>query len=348
MNLFLDISDKLYMFIFKDVYEVISLIFISYFVLSGVITYGQCIIYQRLYDSFRHKFSILFYLKSDYEECAYNDIYKFYQFYDYPVKVTSHKNLKPSSFFATIKFVKVSFEYPFTKDSIILNDLSFEVPKGKLYAIVGHSGNGKSTIAKLLMRFYDPNRGDIYLDNYNIKDLDVKWYRRQIGYVEQEPPLLSGSIEENITYGTDDYTEEEFKEVCELSGVDTFATNLEKFPEGYKTLVGERGVKVSGGQKQRIAIGRALMRKCKILILDEATSDLDAETENEVRNNINKIRKKRGLTVIVIAHRLSTIKDADCILFMKKGKISERGTHDELINNNGDYKVLIDKQLVIY
>ena len=188
------------MFIFKDVYEVISLIFISYFVLSGVITYGQCIIYQRLYDSFRHKSSILFYLQSDYEECAYNDIYKFYQFYDYPVKVTSHKNLKPSSFFATIKFVKVSFEYPFTKDSIILNDLSFEVPKGKLYAIVGHSGNGKSTIAKLLMRFYDPNRGDIYLDNYNIKDLDVKWYRRQIGYVEQEPPLLSGSIEENITY----------------------------------------------------------------------------------------------------------------------------------------------------
>ncbi len=107
-------------------------------------------------------------------------------------------------------------------------------------------------------------------------------------------------------------------------------------------------MKVSGGQKQRIAIGRALMRKCKILILDEATSDLDAETENEVRNNINKIRKKRGLTVIVIAHRLSTIKDADCILFMKKGKISERGTHDKLINNNGDYKVLIDKQLVIY
>ena len=142
---------------------------------------------------------------------AYNDIYKFYQFYDYPVKVTSHKNLKPSSINATIKFVKVSFEYPFIKDSIILNDLSFEVPKGKLYAIVGHSGNGKSTIAKLLMRFYDPNRGDIYLDNYNIKDLDVKWYRRQIGYVEQEPPLLSGSIEENITYGTDDYTEKNLR-----------------------------------------------------------------------------------------------------------------------------------------
>lgn len=340
------IYDKLYMFIFKEAYEAISLIFISYFLLSGVISFGQCIIYQRLYASFRHKFTTLFYLKSDYEECAYNDIHKFYQFYDYPVKVVSNKN-KPSSINGTVKFVNVSFEYPFTKDSIILNALSFEVPKGKLYAIVGHSGNGKSTIAKLLMRFYDPNKGDIYLDNYNIKDLDVKWYRKQIGYVEQEPPLLSGSIEENITYGTDDYTEEEFKEVCELSGVDKFATNLEKFPDGYKTLVGERGVKVSGGQKQRIAIGRALMRKCKILILDEATSALDAETENEVRYNINIIRKKRGLTVIVIAHRLSTIKNADCILFMKKGKISERGTHDELINKNGDYKVLINKQLVL-
>ena len=270
-----------------------------------------------------------------------------YQIYNYPNKVVSLKNIIPSTpSLGKLSFSNVTFSYPFTSNTIVLNNLSMTFPSGKLCAIVGHSGGGKTTIAKLIQRFYDPEKGEILLDDINIKDYNIEWYRHQIGYVEQEPPVLSGNIEENVTYGVKEYTEEEFKEVCELSGVNEFAKNREIFPDGYKTLVGERGIKISGGQKQRIAIGRALMRKAKILILDEATSALDAEMEDTIRESIELIRRNRKITIIVIAHRLSTIKNADVIMYIDKGRVIEEGTHDELIKLNGEYKQLVENQLI--
>ena len=273
-------------------------------------------------------------------------IRNFLEKYNFPNMIKCVKNIIPKTIQGNISFNNVSFCYPLSPDVEVLNNISFTIPSGKLVAFVGHSGGGKSTIANLMQRFYDPTKGTISLDDIDIKDLDIKWLRMQIGYVAQEPSLLSCNIEENITYGIEEYSKEDFDRVCRLAGVDRFALDRSLFPEEYKTLVGERGVKVSGGQKQRIAIARALLKKSKILILDEATSALDAELENEVRMSIDTIKKSMNITIIVIAHRLSTIKNADEILVLNKGSIKERGTHEELMCMNGEYKHLIEKQLV--
>ena len=170
--------------------------------------------------------------------------------------------------------------------------------------------------------------------------------RKNIGFVEQEPVLNSGSILSNIVYGIDDYKEEELKEVLKITCVDKFINDNILFPKGLDTLVGEMGIRVSGGQKQRIAIARALMKNSKIIIFDEATSALDAESEAEVQKSIYNLIKKRGITLIIIAHRLSTIVNADKIIVINKGKIVESGNHKELMNKNGEYKKLFEKQII--
>ena len=186
----------------------------------------------------------------------------------------------------------------------------------------------------------------IKLDGIDIKDFNTNWYHKNLGLVSQEPILNNGSIEDNITYGLKEYTQKDFNYVCELSCVNNFVKDNSQFPDGYKTIVGERGVQVSGGQKQRIAIARALIKNVKILIFDEATSALDAESENEVQSAINNIIKKKNITSVIIAHRLSTIRNADIIIFLDKGRIVESGTHDELIALDGEYKKLVQKQLI--
>ena len=180
--------------------------------------------------------------------------------------------------------------------------------------------------------------GDIFLNNINLKDFNLKWFRQKIGCVTQEPMLLSGSIEDNITYGLDEYDHQYFEEVCKMSNLD-FVKDKRSFPHGLKTLVGERGSKLSGGQKQRIAIARALMRNIKILILDEATSALDSKNEKELQDSIEKITKLKKITTIIIAHRLSTVKNADIIMFVNKGQIIEKGKHEELLEKNGYYQM---------
>ena len=197
-----------------------------------------------------------------------------------------------------------------------------------------------------MQRFYDPNEGNILLDDINLKDYNIHYLRNNIGFVAQEPILNNGTIEENITYGIKNYSKEEFNEICMLSYVDSFINDKNLFPDREKTLVGERGVKVSGGQKQRIAIARALMKKAKILIFDEATSALDAESENIIQKSIYNISKEKKLTTIIIAHRLSTIIHADEIIVIKNGTVIEKGNHKELIGKNGEYKFLFQKQLV--
>jgi ATP-binding cassette subfamily B (MDR/TAP) protein 1 len=271
----------------------------------------------------------------------------FFEIYDFPVKIYSLKNYIPKNILGQITFDKVKFAYPLKPKSFIFDNLSFQIPAGKTFAICGFSGSGKTTISNLIQRFYDPNEGKILIDGVDLRDYNIEFLRRNIGFVAQEPILNSGTIEENITYGVDTYKKSDFEEVCKLSNINSFVNDKNLFPEGLKTLVGERGTKVSGGQKQRIAIARALMKNSKILIFDEATSALDAESEAQVQSAIDNVVKKRGITIIIIAHRLSTIIKADCIAVINNGKIVEMGKHEELLKKDGEYKKLFQKQLVL-
>ncbi len=313
--------------------------------IKGRITLGELMIFQKYSNDLRwtiKKFRDIF---NKYIELL-EGWTKFFEIYDYTPKVISKKDLKPEKIKGEIEFDNVKFSYPLKPNVLILNHLSFKIQPGKVLAIVGHSGSGKSTISNLIQRFYDPNEGIIKLDGIDIRDLNSNWYHKNLGLVSQEPVLNNGSIEDNITYGVREYSQNDFNNVCELSSVSNFVKDNSQFPDGYKTIVGERGVQVSGGQKQRIAIARALMKNVKILIFDEATSALDAESENDVQSAINNIIKKKNITTVIIAHRLSTIRNADTIIFLDKGRIVESGTHDELIALDGEYKKLVQKQLI--
>eukprot|EP01134_Creolimax_fragrantissima_P007834 CFRG7834T1 len=240
-----------------------------------------------------------------------------------------------------IELKAVDFVYPTRPDQMVLTDLWLNAPAGKVLALCGPSGSGKSTIGSLLERFYDPVRGQIFVDGVDIRDLDPKWLRgRLIGYIGQEPILFYTSIKENIRYGRPDATDEEIMEAARKANAHNF---IEEFPKGYDTIVGERGAALSGGQRQRVAIARALLKDPKVLILDEATSALDTESERLVQDALDKLLV--GRTVVVIAHRLSTIKDADCIAVLKHGRVVETGTHSELVNEHGVYADLVKRQV---
>lgn len=244
------------------------------------------------------------------------------------------------SLIPTIEFRNVTFAYPTRPEQIILDNLNLTLPAGKMVAVVGASGNGKSTIALLLERFYDVNSGTITLNNIDIRDLDPHWWRGSIiGIINQEPVLFATSIKENIRYGKPDATDEEVFEAAKQANADNF---INSFPEGYDTLVGERGISVSGGQKQRIAIARALIKKPSVLILDEATSALDPESEKVVQETLEKVCQ--GRTVLIIAHRLSTVRNADAIAVLNKGIVLEMGSHESLMKQKGAYYKMMNQQ----
>ncbi|KAE8657242.1 ABC transporter B family member 19 [Hibiscus syriacus] len=239
-----------------------------------------------------------------------------------------------------IEFKDVSFSYPSRPDVVIFNRFSLSIPAGKIVALVGGSGSGKSTVISLIERFYEPLAGEILLDGNNVRDLDLKWLRQQIGLVNQEPALFATTIRENILYGKDDATLQEIIHAAKLSEATAFINNL---PDRYDTQVGERGIQLSGGQKQRIAISRAIVKNPSILLLDEATSALDAESEKSVQEALDHVML--GRTTVVVAHRLSTIRNADVIAVVQSGKIVETGSHDELISNpNSAYSSLVQLQ----
>jgi len=249
-----------------------------------------------------------------------------------------------------IVLTNVRFRYPSRPDVLVLPDFSLSIPAGKSCALVGTSGSGKSTIVGILERFYLPLSGSVTLDGVEISDLNVKWLRRQIGYVQQEPTLFADTIFENIAYGLigteNEFASEEVKrelvvQACKEANAYDF---IQKMTDGLDTNVGDRGFLMSGGQKQRIAIARAIVSNPKILLLDEATSALDTKSEGIVQDALD--RASNGRTTIVIAHRLSTIKDAHKIVVMNKGQIIEQGNHHELLEKNGTYAQLVDAQKI--
>nr|XP_023671514.1 ATP-binding cassette sub-family B member 8, mitochondrial isoform X2 [Paramormyrops kingsleyae]XP_023671515.1 ATP-binding cassette sub-family B member 8, mitochondrial isoform X2 [Paramormyrops kingsleyae] len=244
------------------------------------------------------------------------------------------------SLIGRVDFMNVTFSYPTRPKQQVLRNFSLALPPGKTVAIVGESGGGKSTVAALLERFYDPNTGVILLDGQNIRTLDPSWIRGAvIGFINQEPVLFGTSVMENIRFGKPEATDSEVIAAATLANAHAFIT---AFPEGYNTVVGERGVTLSGGQKQRIAIARALIKNPSILVLDEATSALDAESERVVQDALD--RAASGRTVLIIAHRLSTIQRADLICVLSDGRITEAGTHFDLLSRGGLYADLIRRQ----
>nr|CAB3219622.1 ATP-binding cassette sub-family B member 8, mitochondrial-like [Phallusia mammillata] len=242
--------------------------------------------------------------------------------------------------FGHLKFQDVCFQYPQRPEQDVLQGVNLDIKPCQKVALCGLSGAGKSTLASIAERFYEPTSGQVTLDGIDIRELDPSWLRgKVIGYINQEPVLFSGTIEENILYGKPEATLTEVKEAAKLANADSF---IEKFPDGYNTVVGERGTALSGGQKQRIAIARALLKNPSILILDEATSALDAESERLVQNALDHVMTNR--TVLIIAHRLSTIRNADVIAVMKHGSVVEVGNHEELKKKQGFYADLIRLQ----
>ena len=248
--------------------------------------------------------------------------------------VSNHTSIE-----GAIKFDKVSFEYEDTKIKA-LDEISFEVKKGKTLAILGKTGSGKSTLLTLISRLYDTTSGTVYIDNKDIKELNLFDLRNQISVVPQDAFLFSDSIKNNIKFGNENATDEEVMEAAKKAVVHD---NIMNFNQQYETVLGERGITLSGGQKQRVSIARALIKNAPILLLDDCLSAVDTETEETILNNLLDYCKDK--TTIIVSHRVSSAKNADWIIILDEGKIKEQGTHSQLLDLNGYYKELYLKQL---
>lgn len=255
-------------------------------------------------------------------------------------EIQLHTGTRTTPIQGDVSFENVSFYYPQRQDFKVLDKLSFSAKNGQRIALVGSSGAGKSTIASLLLRFYEPTGGHYKIDGIDVEEFSLEFLRQHIALVPQEVILFSGSIRENILFGKNDASEEEVLDAARKANALDF---IQSFPQGFDTEVGDRGLQLSGGQKQRVAIARAILKNPTILILDEATSALDSESERLVQEALNNLMLNR--TSFIIAHRLSTIRESDLILVLDQGKIVEKGTHEELIQKNGFYTNLNEAQL---
>lgn len=263
---------------------------------------------------------------------------------DAPLGVQDAPNAKPLSLISgRVEFDDVHFRYPGSEKEI-LRGISFAVEPGQTAAILGTTGSGKSTLVNLIPRFYDVTGGSVKLDGHDVREVTLSSLRSQIGIVLQETLLFSGPVRDNIAYGRPGATQEEIEAAARAAQADEFIRAL---PEGYGTVVGERGIGLSGGQRQRVAIARALLIDPRLLILDDSTSEVDAETEAAIRESLDRLMREKHRTVFVIAQRISTVRDADLILVLNEGEIAARGTHEELLRESDLYNEILGSQLVI-
>ncbi|EHP2989508.1 ABC transporter ATP-binding protein [Listeria monocytogenes] len=315
-----------------------ALLFGAYFTINGEISYGEFVGFILLTNVFIRPIEKINNVIESYPK-GFAGFKRFLEVMDTEPAIQDEKDAKPAKAFrGDIAYNHVSFEYSDGKN--VLNHINLSIKAGETIAFVGPSGAGKTTICNLLPRFYDVSAGEITIDGENIKRFTLPSLRAQIGVVQQDVFLFSGTVRENIAYGKLDASDEEIEHVVKLAHLSKV---VEEMPDGLDTIIGERGVKLSGGQKQRLAIARMFLKNPPILILDEATSALDTETEQVIQASLEELAE--GRTTLIIAHRLATIKHADRIIVVNETGIAETGTHDELLaQDNGAYKRLYDAQ----
>ncbi|EPS2850285.1 ABC transporter ATP-binding protein [Listeria monocytogenes] len=315
-----------------------ALLFGAYFTINGEISYGEFVGFILLTNVFIRPIEKINNVIESYPK-GFAGFKRFLEVMDTEPAIQDEKDAKPAEAFrGDIAYNQVSFEYSDGKN--VLNHINLSIKAGETVAFVGPSGAGKTTIFNLLPRFYDVSAGEITIDGENIKRFTLPSLRAQIGVVQQDVFLFSGTVRENIAYGKLDASEEQIEHVVKLAHLSKV---VEEMPDGLDTIIGERGVKLSGGQKQRLAIARMFLKNPPILILDEATSALDTETEQVIQASLEELAE--GRTTLIIAHRLATIKHADRIIVVNETGIAETGTHDELLaQDNGAYKRLYDAQ----
>ncbi|MBF2638538.1 ABC transporter ATP-binding protein [Listeria welshimeri] len=315
-----------------------ALLFGAYFTINGEISYGEFVGFILLTNVFIRPIEKINNVIESYPK-GFAGFKRFLEVMDTEPAIQDEKDARPAGEFrGDIAYKQVSFEYSDGKN--VLNHINLSIKAGETVAFVGPSGAGKTTICNLLPRFYDVTDGEITIDNQNIKDFTLPSLRAQIGVVQQDVFLFSGTVRENIAYGKLDASDEEIEHVVKLAHLSKV---VEEMPDGLDTIIGERGVKLSGGQKQRLAVARMFLKNPTILILDEATSALDTETEQVIQASLEELAE--GRTTLIIAHRLATIKHADRIIVVNETGIAETGTHDELLTKeNGAYKRLYDAQ----
>ena len=307
-------------------------------VIENKLTIGQLIAFQMFSNQFSAPILRLVNLWNEFQQCLLG-IDRLGDILNTPVEVQSSKSITLPQLRGTVKFDNICFKYS-TNTPYVINNFKYNIAPGMSVGIVGRSGSGKSTITKLIQRLYIPNEGTIYIDGVDVRQMNPTWLRYNIGVVLQENYLFAGSIRENISLPKPDAPIELIIQAAQMAGAHEF---ISEFPEGYETIVGERGSSLSGGQRQRIAIARALITNPKIFIMDEATSALDYESERIILNNMSRITK--GRTTFIIAHRLSAVRHCDVILVMDKGHIIEAGRHEDLMRNEkGYYRFLYSQQ----
>ena len=326
--------------IFTTLGPMIIYLYGGYLFIQGKITIGAIVTFVALLDRLYRPVTQLSNIHIDITRsmALFNRIFDYLDLEEEPKD--KEETIKLENCSGKINFENVSFSYQ--KGVQVLDNISFSVEPGTMTALVGESGVGKTTVTNLIPRLYEISDGSIKIDGYDIKDISMDSLRRQIGIVMQEPYLFNDTIEENLKYGRDNISQEEMVEACNAAYIHDFIMTL---PDGYKTIVGNRGIKLSGGEKQRISIARVILKNPKILILDEATSALDSVSEMYIKKAL--VPLLRGRTSIVIAHRLSTILAADNILVFKKGRIIQSGKHKNLMSQSGLYKQLYDTQFGI-
>ncbi len=310
----------------------------GYFVYTDIIVVGDLFAYTLYVNFFMQPIRRLVDFAEQYQQ-GMTGFARFLEIIDIEPEIVDSINAKElTNVKGDIEFDEVSFRYKDGEESV-LKDLNLEIEAGKTVALVGPSGAGKTTLCHLIPRFYEVDSGEIFIDGYNIKDFTIESLRQNIGIVQQDVFLFTGTIKENILYGRPGATNSEVVEAAKQSSIHDFIIGL---PEGYDTFIGEKGVKLSGGQKQRISISRLFLKNPSILILDEATSALDNETEIAIQRSLEKLSEDR--TTLIIAHRLSTIKNADTIFVLTPEGLEESGTHDELLDKDGLYSSLYKSQ----